>query len=46
VTTLGRAKSELRIVSTKNDFDGGWLWSLPDHDPGDEETEAPKPGDA
>jgi RecA-family ATPase len=32
VTTLRRAKTELRIVSTKNDFDGGWLWSLPDHD--------------
>ena len=38
-TTLGRAKNDLRIISTKSEFDGGWVWGLPDVGPPAHDTE-------
>jgi hypothetical protein len=46
-TTLERAKNDLGINSSKNDFDGGWLWTLPGQQLSREiETEAPGLADA
>ena len=43
-TTLGRAKSELQIISSKSEFDGGWLWGLPHVEQPAHDTETETPG--
>lgn len=31
--TMQRAKQRLKVVTAKSSFDGGWRWSLPEHQP-------------